>query len=246
MSRQGVACFIPKPPKCSQSKDGFSPYIFTHKQIADIFEKSLELRLINQNKQTALICVPSVLRLLYSTGLRISEALSIRNEDIKFDKGYILIRKTKNGAERIVPMHDSLKTNLLQYKSFRDTVPVDGINEPDYWFFISTNGAACSDKAITWWYQQLLEQCGIPYMGGHRGPRVHDLRHTFAVHSLMQMVRVGIDLYTSLPIISTCLGHKSVAATEKYVRLTSEMYPELVTQCSESYLFVYPKIEKTL
>jgi site-specific recombinase XerD len=59
---------------------------------------------------------------------------------------------------------------------------------------------------------------------------------------LVQMAHNGMDLYSSLPIISACLGHKSLSATEQYVRLTSEMYPELVDQCSPVNAFVYPKI----
>ena len=58
--------------------------------------------------------------------------------------------------------------------------------------------------------------------------RLHDLRHTFAVHSLAKMAEEGMDLYCSLPILSTYLGHQSLRATNNYVRLTSEMYPELI------------------
>ena len=93
-----------------------------------------------------------------------------------------------------------------------------------------------------WCFRKLLNLCGIPYVGNHHGPRVHDLRHTFAVHAMVQMAHNNQDLYSSLPVISACLGHKSLFATEQYVRLTSEMYPELIGQCSPINAFVYPKI----
>ncbi len=242
ISRHGQDCFIPKLPKFPSNTKNFTPYIFTHEQINEIFERSNKLRLQNRSIKAALFCIPTVLRLLYSTGLRISEALSIRNKDIQFDKKYILIGKTKNGSERIVPVNDSLQEVLLQYTSYRSKIPLKKLSEPDCWFFTKTDGTGFTDKAVAWWFRILMEQCGIPYIGDHHGPCVHDLRHTFAVHSLMQMSQAGMDLYTCLPIISTCLGHTSLSATEKYVRLTCEMFPELTMQCSEVNSFVYPKI----
>jgi len=94
------------------------------------------------------------------------------------------------------------------------------------------------DKYKSMWKHGIL----IPFMGNHRGPRVHDLRHTFAVHALVQMAGSGQDLYNSLPVISTCLGHKSIAATEQYVRLIEGMYPELISQSSPVSAYVFPKV----
>lgn len=91
-------------------------------------------------------------------------------------------------------------------------------------------------------FYKLLKICNIPYIGNRQGPRIHDLRHTFAVHSLVQMGHNGMDLYTGLPILSACLGHRSLSSTEKYVRLTCMMYPEFEKQCSPINAFVYPKI----
>jgi len=195
----------------------------------------------------AMFCVPAVLRLLYSTGLRISEALSIKNEDVRFDEGYILIRKTKNGIERIVPINGSLCKVLQQYTSYRDRMPIKQAILPKSFFFIKSDGTYCTAQSIYTWFRRLLAECTIPYIGNHHGPRVHDLRHTFAVHSMVQMARKGQDIYASLPIISACLGHKSLLSTEQYVRLTGEMYPELINQCSPINAFVFPiiKTEKT-
>lgn len=245
ISRHGITCFIPQLPEYSKSKNEFIPYIFTHNQIGQIFTKSNFLRQCNRNKKSGLMCLPAILRLLYSTGLRISEAVSIQNKSVDFDKKCILITKSKNGAERIVPINDSLCEVLLQYMSYRDKLPIKTVASPDQWLFISPDGSPCTDRSVTWWFRIILEECQIPYIGDHCGPRIHDLRHTFAVHSMMQMARAGIDLYTSLPIISTCLGHKSLSATEKYVRLTSEMFPDIISECSEMQSILFPKIPTT-
>lgn len=242
MSRQGEACFIPKPPRFSSGHLDFIPYIYTQEQIRAIFEKCDKLRLSNRSKRTSLICIPAILRLLYSTGLRLSEALSIRNKDVQLDIRQILIRDPKNGTDRIVPIDQSLHEVLAQYRVYRDKMPLNGTKKPDNFFFIRADGSACTDKAISWWFRILLEQCNIPFMGDHRGPRIHDLRHTFAVHSFMRMIRAGMELYTCLPIISTCLGHKSLSATEKYVRMTAEIYPDLMIPYSELSTSIYPKL----
>jgi len=196
----------------------------------------------DRHMSNALFCVPAVLRLLYSTGLRVSEALSIKNADLNLEKGYILIRKTKNGSERMVPIHNSLHVVLQQYISYRNKMPVRNVGSPNSFFFIKSDGTYCNAQSVYRCFRKLLADCGIPYVGNHHGPRVHDLRHTFAVHSMVQMAHNNQDLYSTLPVISTCLGHKSLFATEQYVRLTGEMYPELSNQCSSINAFVYPKI----
>jgi integrase len=243
MCQYGYECYIPKLPYYALSaKHGFTPYIFTHKQIATIMDKSMELEDLNNNMSSPVFCVPIVLRLLYSTGLRISETLLIKNSDVKLDKGYIHIRKTKNGCERIVPINAEMKAVLQQYVFYRDKIPIKGIAVSGNHFFVKPNGSPCTPRAIYEWFRRLLRKCGIPFTGSHKGPRLHDLRHTMAVHSLEKMAKNGMDLYTLMPILSTCLGHKSLSATERYVRLTREMYPELTEQCSAITAFVYPKI----
>ena len=242
MSRQGRECFIPRLPGYGSFRLNFTPYIFTHKQMDQLFYRSNLLRMYDRHMSNTMFSVPAVLRLIYSTGLRVSEALSIRNADIKLDQRYILIRKTKNGCERIVPINDRLREVLQQYANYRDRIPVRHVSSPNSFFFINSEGSYCKAQSIYTWFRRLLAECSIPYVGNHHGPRVHDLRHTCAVHSFVQMANNGMDLYSSLPVISACLGHKSLSATEQYVRLTSEMYPELVGQCSPINAFVYPKI----
>lgn len=242
MSLIGVDCYIPNKihlrKKCDET---FIPYIFTHNQINTIFEKSDELRLRCHYSQVSLFSIPAILRLIYSTGLRISEALSIQNQDVNFELKTILIKDTKNKADRLVPINETLMNVLLQYKFYRDKMPYDDICDKHHFFFVRTDGSPCTTKGVNHWFRYLLELCNIPYMGNHHGPRIHDLRHTFAVHSLANMSKNGIDLYTGLPLISTILGHKTISGTEKYVRLTVEMFPELTNKVSEYNSFIYPQ-----
>lgn len=238
MSRCGCECFIPRLPK--QPKPDFTPYIFTPEQMTDIFAAADGCRLYDIRMGTALIAIPCILRLLYSTGMRVSEALSIRNQDVHLDKHYICLLKTKNGSERIVPIGESMESVLRQYIEYRNRMPVKGISARNGFLFVKSDGTILNQGAVYQNFRKVLDICGIPHFGNHHGPRVHDLRHTFAVHSLVQMGRSGMDLYTGLPILSTALGHHSLTATEQYVRLTCNMYPELEEQCSEINAFVYP------
>jgi site-specific recombinase XerD len=177
MSRHGQDCYIPRLPRESSSLGNFTPYIFTHEQIERILCRGDMLRMCDRHMNNTLFSVPAVLRLLYGTGLRVSEALSIRNADVKFDKGYILIRKTKNGCERIVPINDSLCRVLQQYVSYRNRMPVSHASSPSGFFFIKSDGNYCRAQSIYNWFRLLLAECGIPYVGNHYGPRVHDLRY---------------------------------------------------------------------
>jgi site-specific recombinase XerD len=156
------------------------------------------------------------------------------------DEHYIYLLKTKNGSERIVPIGESMESVLRQYIEYRDRMPVKGISAGDALLFVKSDGTVLNQGVVYQNFRKILDICGIPHFGNHHGPRVHDLRHTFAVHSLVQMGRSGMDLYTGLPILSTALGHHSLTATEQYVRLTCSMYPELEEQCSEINAFVYP------
>jgi integrase len=238
MSRCGCECFIPRLPK--QPKPDFTPYIFTPEQMTAIFHAADSCRLYDIRMGTALISIPAILRLLYGTGMRVSEALSVRNRDVHLDEHYIHLRKTKNGSERIVPVSGSLDAVLRQYTGYRDRMPVKGVSSGEGLLFVKADGTGVSQGAVYANFKKILDTCGIPHIGNHHGPRVHDLRHTYAVHALVQMGHAGMDLYTALPILSTALGHHSLAATEQYVRLTCSMYPELEEQCSETNAFVYP------
>lgn len=244
MCRQGHECHIPPLPQYSSSRNGFTPYIFTHEQIQAIMDKADRLRLYDRHMTCAMMFIPAIIRLLYSAGPRVSEALSIKNEDVNLGESYIIIRKSKNGCERIIPLDVSMASVLKQYMSYRDKMPIKDVTNPASYLFVKTDGTPGGAGTVYTWFKWVLKECGIPHIGNHKGPRVHDLRHTFAVHALGRMVCNGMDLYASMPILSTCLGHKSLSATEQYVRLTKAMYPELAEQIAPVNTFVYPKLRK--
>lgn len=82
-------------------------------------------------------------------------------------------------------------------------------------------------------FREVLWLAGIPHQGRGKGPRVHDLRHTFAVHCLNKWVDEGRDIYTVLPVLSDYLGHSSISATSHYLRLTPVQFPQIVSIMEE-------------
>ncbi|MFI3263050.1 MAG: tyrosine-type recombinase/integrase [Rikenellaceae bacterium] len=242
MCHCGFICYVPPMPR--QKNKIFIPRIFTHNEIQRFFTEADNLRLHSIQPRLCLFSMPMLFRVLYATGMRISEALNLNNEDINFDKGIILIRKSKNQRQRIIPITSSLEQALRQYLQHRDKMRIKDVTLGDKPLFVSHMGNRILKNSAYTWFRKILRLCDIPFVGGRHGPRVHDFRHTFAVHSLMKQVKAGKDIYCLLPIISVFMGHKTLLGTEAYVRLTSEMFPELNMQIGEISSYIFPSLEK--
>ena len=245
MCKVGYDCYIPRSP-VNPPRNNFKPHIYSNLEMSDIFQACDHMRLYGRNMSSILFVIPIIIRLLYATGLRVSEALALKNKDVDFNRRCLIIRKSKNGEDRIAPMSGSLEEGLKQYLHYRNRMPIPRIKDTNGYFFVSANGTNCLQGSIYNWFRRALAISGIPHTGDHQGPRVHDLRHTFAVHALVQMAKSGLDLYYSLPLISTFLGHKSLGATDHYVRLTAEMYPDLLKDEKGVCAYVFPKYNNLL
>ncbi len=234
----GIQSYIPR--LLPFPKGTFVPYIYSKKEIDAIFKACDMLSFSKQLYNSNLISMPVLLRLLYSTGIRISEALALKNEDINLDDKYIRVTDCKNNKQRIIPISESLTAVCKEYVKYRDLLPLK--NKRTEHFFIKLNGEKCG-AGIHHWFRKCLKKAGIAYLGRKQGPRVHDLRHTFAVTSLANMADSGIDMYASLPILSNYLGHQSINSTNHYVRLTANMYPDLLKDVNLVCLDVFPKFK---
>jgi integrase len=241
----GHDCYIPRLPR-KKRNDNFIPFIFTHEQMCDIFNACDRLVMKEHHANSILFIIPALIRVLYSTGIRISEALSILNRDIDFERHVILLNKTKNRCQRLAPINESLEQVLKQYINYRNRIPVPDVANPDRHLFISTIGKACSRSTVLMYFHRILELCGIPRCNDQRGPRLHDVRHTTGVHSLIKSTREGEDFYSFLPLLATFMGHKKVLDTENYLRMTQEAYPEILKMNAEVSLEIYSNITSKL
>lgn len=228
----GIECYIPKPMKPCDSD--FVPYVFSHDEIRRIFEIADSLRINIRNRSTILMTLPVLLRILYSTGIRIGECLKIRNEDVDYVRHTINIDRnnTKNRCQRIVVMRPSLETTIKQYVGYRNRLPIDGISDPKSPLIVSGTGKTPSFASIQTWFVRILKLSGIPYKSDHQGPSIHCLRHTACVHAMYNLVKSGRDMYVALPILSAYMGHRDTRGTEHYIRLTQEIYPDVIKEIS--------------
>ena len=240
---QGIKTYVPQLPKYPGWT--FIPYIYSYEEINAIFRACDSLRMKCRNVDSCILIMPCLLRLLYGTGIRISEALSLQNKDVNISGKYLTLIDTKNGKDRLVPISDSLTAVCKDYLTHRDKLPVNGLKRQNGPFLVSLNGGVCQHTAVHRWFRKVLGMAGIPFTGNRKGPRIHDIRHTFACHSFLKLSDEGVNLYCSWPYLSTYLGHQSLESTEQYIRLTSQMYPELLRDTDGLYIDILPDIPAT-
>ena len=237
---QDIKTYVPQLPKYPGNT--FIPYIYSHEEINAMFRACDSLKMRCRSVYSCLLIMPCLLRLLYGTGIRISEALALKNKDVNISGRCLTLIDTKNGQDRLVPMSDSLTAVCNDYLEHRDKLPVNELNRKNGPFLVSLNGGVCKYAAVHRWFRMVLEIAGIPFTGNRKGPRIHDVRHTFACHSFLKLSDEGVDLYCSWPYLSTYLGHQSLESTEQYIRLTSQMYPELLKDTDRMYVDVLPDV----
>lgn len=222
------------PPQKKRPPSNFVPYIFTKEELVALFQAADQMERKTISPYIHLV-MPVLLRTLYGCGLRISEALALRVRDVDFEKGILTILHSKFDDNRMVPMSASLQKACNEYIKM-----IPSLSNPDAPFFPNREGRNIRTNGIYSQYRRLLWQAGISHGGRGNGPRLHDLRHTFAVHSMRKLIEDGRDLYTTSPILSAYLGHKSLAATQKYLRITADVYPDVVTRFEEHFGGVVP------
>ena len=210
----------------------FKPHIYTEDEVRRYFYQ-VDHFYSSRNKKDA-VQYPVLFRTLYCCGTRINETLCIRKKDVDLEKGIILLTTTKSGKQRMVVMGEDLRRLYCQFAERTFYL----LSDNDY-IFTNSRGKKIDGKTIYEHHRVLLKRAGIPYVGGGEGPRVHDWRHHFMVYSFKQLSDSGLDMYTALPILSTYAGHKTIFATEKYLRLTIELFPYIKNKIQEKAEIIF-------
>lgn len=214
----------------------YVPYIFTEKELEKFFYACDHVKYYPGTSRHHTI--PILFRLIYSCGLRASEAANLKCSQVDLTGGVITVRDGKNGKDRLVPLSESMAKSMEQfYQRYHDD------DSKDNYFFRGKYKNKLTRHKIYKWFRICLEPAGIHHLGKGKGPREHDLRHSFCVHSLKKMQKQGMDLYASLPILSTYVGHASTNATQHYLRLTAEFFPEVMEQVSRQCSGIIPSVE---
>ena len=165
----------------------------------------------------------TLLALLAVTGMRSSEPLRLNRDDVDLTRGVLTVRKSKFGKSRYIPSTSRrAKRWATTRRSATASVPIPP-NPGSPNFFLSEHGARVTEWALRWTFVKLSRQVGLRGPADSRGPRLHDLRHRFAVETLLQWYRDGIDVERHLPRLATYLGHAHVSDTYWYLTVTPEL-----------------------
>ncbi|MFZ5495481.1 MAG: tyrosine-type recombinase/integrase [Verrucomicrobiota bacterium] len=159
--------------------------------------------------------------LLYATGVRIGEALGMRLGHVDLKRRLIRVQETKFKKSRYVPLAPSVAAQLAHYLRRRRAAGYS--QAADAHFFVSRSGGYYHPVTFVTTFLAVLRQLGLRGPAPQRGPRIHDLRHSFAVSRLLAWHRSGANLYAKLPTLSTYLGHVTVTGTELYLHATAEL-----------------------
>jgi site-specific recombinase XerD len=232
--RLGYSAYVPDSTLTPRNPPRFVPRILTHEEIRRLFQAVDQLVPTARSPLKHLI-MPEVFRLLYGCGFRIGEVLKLRVQDVDLDQGILTVREGKHGKDRLVPPSLSLVKRLRKYAAIMGDRPSDAV------FFPAPSGRPYSIHTFYNQFRMLLLQSRISHGGRGKGPRVHDLRHGFAVHTLLRWCQEDADLNAKLPLLATYLGHKNLSGTQRYLHLTAELFPEIVRRTEPNFGDVIPR-----
>ena len=220
---RGLARRSPLPANAPKVAVVFTPYIYTRQELQRLLQAIAPKPTARLSPET----VRALLLLLYGAGLRISEALKLETADVDLQASVLCVRQSKFFKTRLVPMGPKLTGVLRDYE----------LKRPVRWgadgcFFRTEGGIPVSRSAMERVFARLRLTAGVKRTdGGRCQPRLHDLRHTAAVHRLVAWYREGADVQALLVKLCAYLGHVDIAATQKYLTLT----PELRQQASARF-----------
>jgi integrase/recombinase XerD len=179
--------------------------------------------------------------LLAVTGLRINEALHFDRSDVDLETGVLLIRRTKFGKSRLVPIHATTQGALRAYSQERDRILANATTPA---FFLSERGTRITEWSARYTFALVSRMIGLrpPSRGGRHGhgPRFQDLRHRFAAQTLITWYQAGVDVERELPKLSTSLGHVHTADTYWYLEAIPELLQLAANRVASTPLEVTP------
>lgn len=202
------------------------PYIYSGEEIRSIVAAAAELPSTNGLRA---LSYSTLFGLIAVTGLRISEAIALDDGDVDFEAGALTIRRGKLGKARMVPVESSTLEHLAAYVRERDRL----LGSKPQSFFVTDRGTRPDDCITRYNFAVVCQQIGLRtqqrYQRHGRGPRIHDLRHTFAARTMVGWYRAGKDPAQEMIKLSTYLGHSNPAHTYWYIEAVPELL-ELAAQ----------------
>lgn len=223
----GITAYIP-PKGITKHPPKYDAHIYTDDELKIFFAEVDKSQSVPSECPYRGQVMPVFFRILYTSGLRVSELRLLKVGDFDLEKGYLHIRDAKNHKERLVPVHPTLvkKSNELKQSIHKSS-------SDDEYFFMVKPGRPMTLVNVYHNFRRYIEKAGISHTG--HGPRVHDFRHTYCVNLLRKWSDEGKDLMVYLPYMKTMLGHESFDETAYYLKLTAERFPYIKEKLKSSF-----------
>jgi len=221
LCRFNSKAYLPDSSLAPPSPNSSLPYIYSGNELITLLKV---LRQSSPSPQFPLL--PQMLYilvlLLYTTGMRLGEALKLQLRDIDCTEQKIYIHETKFYKSRLIPLSRSMMRELKEYLRLREEAKLPNTSQ-SFLFQNPHREKPYVNSTIERLFRRTLRDLGLKPGHGYNGPRIHDLRHTFAINRLERWYREGKDVQSKLGLISTYLGHVGIASTQRYLTMTSEL-----------------------
>jgi integrase len=203
------------------------PYLYSEEEIRALLDATSTLPVSSAAGILRRQTYYCLIGLLSVSGMRISEAVNLKMSDVDLDNGVLTVTDGKFGKSRLIPVHCTTQKVLSNYKSARDEYLGNRGFSSEY-FFVTHFGGRIDTADVRRNFYSMSRSVGLRNKGQNRGPRIHDLRHRYAVTTLLQWYRDGEDVERKLPLLSTYLGHVKVKDTYWYLTACPELMGQAV------------------
>lgn len=224
--------YVPEIKSAPQKRSAHVPYIFAEEEMARIFnaiDSWDDSFYTNRN-----IIDPVFFRLLYGTGMRLSEALNLTVKDFNPSDSLLTVYHSKNNKDRLIPLSHSLTVRIIQM-----IVKIHRYSDETTYLFPSINNKRIDNSTMYRRFRDYLQRAGISHTDAC--PRVHDLRHNYAVKCLKRWVLSGEELTNLLPYLAAYMGHSDFRGTQYYLRLTADLFPDIINRMEGNFGYTIPK-----
>ena len=220
LQRLGHDCFVPDMERNRvRAKSPFAPRIITEAEMAAVIGIADEAPIRRLHPETA-PAYRLLLRLLWCCGLRLSEALTLRVEDVDLQSATITVHRAKYNRTRLLPLSGELAGYIGGY------LGAMGMRDGAQWLFPNAGGGHIARGVAAPQIKKMMLMAGVTRPDG-TSPRVHDVRHSYAIAALAKMDAEGVEARCALPLLCAYMGHSDIVSTEYYLRLTEERHSEI-------------------
>ncbi len=224
IARNDPQAFVPAPMRMRGSRTTFKPYIYSKEDVAALLLAASKLSGVLRSAT-----YQTLLGLLYSTGLRIGEAMALTLGDC-FDDRRLWVAQGKFRKARWVPVTSSTHRALMRYVDQRRPMAPNASDAP---LFLNERRRRLQHCIVAATFRRLLHQCNIA--GLDQRPRLHDLRHTFACHRLLAWYEEGVHINACLPALATYMGHVNISSTQVYLQPTTSLLQQVSDRFHRHY-----------